>query len=192
MGCVFREHPHECADDCPFCCPRDTSNDCHHGVPGDCVLCENEQLRAELAALREPESVVSPDEPTEREYEMNVRMMEMLVALVAIKQAALDSSLDRIAAILEGLSESAQERLDARAPTSLDDRVKKLEWREESAKGGGLDVFADGFTIQDDLDRGGWNLYVDKIHVSTLDEAKSLSQTIQSLLSSPTSVGGGE
>lgn len=20
MGCVFREHPHDCADDCPDCC----------------------------------------------------------------------------------------------------------------------------------------------------------------------------
>lgn len=60
-----------------------------------------------------------------------------------------------------------------------------MEWREERAKGGGVDAFSGDFTIQDDLDRGGWNLYLTKVHVPTIVEAKDLAERLQAVLDAP-------
>ncbi len=61
----------------------------------------------------------------------------------------------------------------------------RLEWKGYEAKGGGTTVVTEGFEIQDDQDRGGWTLYVDKVHLKTLDAAYALAENIEVLLSPP-------
>lgn len=59
----------------------------------------------------------------------------------------------------------------------------RLEWRQEAAKGGGVDYVAGPFLIQDDLDNGGWTLRLDAVHAATLGEAQSLAYRILSVIS---------
>ena len=60
--------------------------------------------------------------------------------------------------------------------------MSELEWKRFDAKSGGTDYEAPGFFISDDLDGGGWFLWMDKNKTKTLEEAQSLAQQLQDVL----------
>jgi len=171
-------------------------------------------LRAELAALREPESVVSPD----RDLISRKALLEKLTARreswtgsnaqlsgldaairivrVGCPPAAPASLDDRIRAAIEYLEsdhdlDTRQEvvaKAHAILSTSLDDRVEKLEWVNETAQRIYHEIEVVRTSIQAGV-KSGVPFYegYDAALVQVLHNIETLG-----VLSSPTSVGGAE
>lgn len=107
--------------------------------------------------------------------------IDRLTAQLAIATAASPAPVEErpesgATPVAEHAPESGRSTSDTQSPAS------PLVWTAEPAKGGGVDVTAQRFTIADDLDNGGWWLYVERVKVPTLADAQGLAQRLYEVL----------
>ena len=159
----------------------------------------------ELAALREPESVVSPDPIEDVQQQSDEDFVEWYERTT--KPAPLWAEQAREWAHSLGGEDGSDlaeligvhffDELPRARPASLDDRVEKLEWRfvgsywvADAPLGLRHDQawYIEPFRTDDEVMLQPPTTVI----CASTDAAKALAERLQAVLSSPTSVGGGE